>query len=671
MSFEVDKLFEEYQRQKGRQFDTYQHRAHNPMFDSIIGYVADVTEQNRLRNAYSVIVPSFQNAMLRDVPRKIPDGFINANGVGHLPPPLRPGQPVLIRFINNRSTQPYIDGGFTLNGQLELWTQDKIPQLDQKDSTNLALFPSPLPPEAQAVKGDAEVKVYPLILRLSSPTQPKDSATALEVPGTTYITDTYGNVFTYFAGERIVVGKNEQKVTAGSRQSMADMPKEEAVKKAIRMQAQMLESLANWRTSLGGEFTIQTPHPASKRQRSGLESGSLTISQSGISGELNINTGVTYDTSSLQSAFSTVDNITSLLSSASKIGGKQMEFLQKTILPLINKIKGLWGSNGGFGLQQLSFQVDLPFNLKLSVAIKFDTKTGKLSIKAQLGFGSGTPIAGSQPLPLRSEGTLIAGGYQRQVDNQIVVKTTITEYFTSTIYQDFPELDGFRPQTLDSSTIPYTYVSRDLNDLNFGVRPYDALSSLVTQYGVPEADRIIRYLVPLVKYGSAFDFLKIGAVLGDPLQTVVITTGITTNGGITVNNPSELSPEITEIIETVNKPAVISCPTLPDETYRILYLAQKQEREAAESSLATYFQISIPDYASWIEDLDNFLEWALAEQHPFYPALYWLRQGDLLNFFVLLTYLKTGIDIRAYPRAFAELKEYVHLAFVMPRAGVV
>lgn len=676
--FEIDKLFEEYQRYKFKQFDTYQQRAHDPMFDSVIGYVADVDDMSRMRNAYNVIVPSMQSAMLRDVPRNIPDGFIHANGVGHLPAPLRPGQPVLIRFNQSRSSLPYIDGSFALNGQFELWTKDSIPQLDKKDLTDLALFPSPLPPEAQAVKGNAEVKVHPLILRLSSPTQPPNSATALEVPGTTYITDIYGNVFTYFAGERIVVGKNEQKVNAGARQSMADMPKDEAVKKSLLLKAQMLEKLTHWRSALAGEITIQSPHPASKRQRSDLDqpgdfAGSLSVSQSGISGQFTINTGVKVDTASLKSAFDTIDGISNLLSKASALGGKHLKFIQKVILPLINKLKALWGAANGFGLQQLSFQIDLPFNLKLSISVKFDAKTGKLSIKASLGFGSGTPISGSQPLPLRSEGAVIAGGYERQIDYQIVVRTTVTEYYTSTIYADYPELAGSVPN-LNSATVPYTHVARELSDLNFSERPSDALASLVTQYGVPEAYSIVKYLLPLVRYGSLFDFLKIGAVLANKLDTIIITTGITYLGGIEPdddpNKPrGDIFPEINDLFDTIPKPAVVNCPTLPSEVYQVVRYAQQKDPMALPF-LQDYFQIEIPDFLSWLEDINNFMDWLQVQQHAYFAPLYALQQGRILDFFILLIYLKTGVDVRAYPRAYAELDMYVQLAFVQPRIGV-
>jgi len=676
MSFEVDKLFEEYQRNKFRQFDQYNSRAQSPVFNSIVGYVADVDDMSRLRNTYNIIVPSLNNIMLRQVPRKIPDGFINANGVGHLPAPLRPGQPVLISFTNNSTSLPYIDGSFMMNGQLELWEGDKIPQLDTKDTTNLALFPTPLPPEALAIKGDAEVKVHPLVLRLSSPTQPQNSATALEVPGTTYITDAYGNVFTYFAGERIVVGKNEQKAQAGARQSMADMPKQESLKKAIRLQAQMLESMAHWRVALAGEFTIQTPHPEAKRKRNfnNDTSGSLSISSSGISGQFQTQIG---GTEFLKDAFNKMDQISSLLDLAIQSGNKQLNFLQKVLLPLIRKLKTLWGSASGFGLQQLSFSVDLPFNLKLSVSIRFDVKTGKLSIKASIGFGSGTPIVGSQPLPLRSEGTIIAGGYQRQENPQIVVRTTVSEYVTSTIYQDFPELEGYTPQNLNHNHVPYEYVSRDFNNLNFGTNQEDALTSLLTQYGVRDSYLIIRYLVPLVKYGSAFDFLKIAAVLADPLLTIIITVGLAGNDAFSTTTPSttnadtltQLNPELEEVVSTIIKPGIVQCPTLPDEAYRILFLAQRGDLQGAKEFTQEYFNVLTPDYISWVEDLENFMDWANANQHPFYPALYQLHDGNLLNFFVLLLYLKTGIDIRAFPRAYDELRAYSLLAFPQPRLG--
>lgn len=673
MTFEIDKAFEAFQRSKSRQFSEYTSRAYTPILDSLIGYIADVDDLSRLRNEYNVIVPAMANTMLRRVPRSIPGAAAQANGTGFLPQALRPGQTVIIKFLNNRTSLPYIDSALFMNGQLDLWSDGKVPQMDEKDLTDLALLPSPLPPEAQAVKGDAEVKVYPLVLRVSSPTQPSNSATALEVPGTTYVTDSSGNVFSYFAGERIVVGKNEQKQQAGARQSMADMPKDEALKQAIRRQAKVLESLANWRAAVGGEYTVQTPHPAAKRRRAGSSesSGSLTISENGISGQFETLIG---GTEFLGQAFNEIEGITQLLDQALSIGDGQLDFLQKTLMPLISKLKSLWGSFGGFGLKVLSFQLDLPFNLKLSISVKFDVKTGKLSINANLGFGSGTPIVGSQPLPLRAESGLIAGGYPRSLNTQVVVRTTVTDYYTSTIYTDFPELAGYQPEQLISSNVPYEHVSSDLSNLNFTANPGDAVASILTQYGVSAAYAVTRYLLPLVKYGSVFDFLKIAAVLANPIQTVVITTGVTIIGGfepIDENRPNVLHPEITEVLQTITKPAIVTCPTLPDEVYRIVYLAQRGEITGATNVALSYFQIQLPNYIAWVEDLDNFMDWAEANHHPYYPALYQLHQGSVLNFLVLALYLKTGVDLRLFPRAYEEFSAYVDVAYPEVLSGAV
>jgi hypothetical protein len=673
MPFEMEGIFREYQNSKSHQIAGYNQRAHTPILDDVIGYVADVTQSDRLTNRYTVIVPQLNNTTLTQVPRVIPGAYSQANGVGHLPPPLRPGQPVIISFLNNRSSLPVISGTIFTNGQIDRWAGDNPnpPQLDEKDSTNLALFPTPMPPEALAVKGDAEVKVHPMIIRTASPTQPPNSATALEVPGTTYVHDSMGNVFSYFAGERIVVGKNETKKIQGSRQSLADMPNQQAYLAAIRKQAEVLEAMQNWRTALGGEYQLGRPRPASLRSRSTFESG-------GASGQgLSSLAG----SQELSTAMSAIKDITSLLDLASQLGGKQLGFLQKTIIPIIKALAALWGGFDKFGIVSLNFQIDLPLNLQISVSIKYDVTTGNLNLNVQIGFGSGTPITGSQPLPLRSEGGIIAGGYPQVVNPSIRVVVTQEEYTTSSIYSDYPILSGYSPLVLTKrrpgdppvsvgQTIPYQVVARELNQLNFATRPSDAIASLLVKYGVPEADLITASLVELVRYGSPYDFIKIGAVLDLPLNKFVTVALLTSVGAYPNGTFNSIDPDITQLVGTLAKPSLRECPPVPPETFPILQHAQSRNLETVTESISSYFQIQVPNVYDWVANLSSYVAWTQQTGHPFYPALATLYRGEIPDFLLLTVYLYTGVDLRRYPRAYNELVAYSRISFPEARVGI-
>jgi hypothetical protein len=321
----------------------------------------------------------------------------------------------------------------------------------------------------------------------------------------------------------------------------------------------------------------------------------------------------------------------------------------------------------------VSFQIDLPLNLKISLSVKFDIKTGKLTINASIGFGSGSIINGSQPIPLQSENAIIAGGIERSVNPSIVVRTEIHNYEESTIYDTFQELVGYTPQVLNSNNVPYELVSREFNNLDFATTPSDALTSFLIKSGVSKADQVIRYLLPLIQYGSVFDFLKVAAVLADPYEQLIITTGLGDLGAfkdevVTQISPA-ITPQLTDLI-TVVKPATIQCPSLPVETYTVFRRVQRGEPQAASKFIESYFGEEAPDFQTWVEDLDLFLAWTNERHHPFYPALVQLSNGNVLNFSVLLVYLTVGIDLRAYPSAYSELQAYLQISFSPPTLGV-
>jgi hypothetical protein len=654
---EISNVFREYQQTKSLVTSTQNQRVHVPLQNSVWGYVADVSDINRMTNAYNVVVPEMGNVMLRDVPRSIPGAFTQANGVGFCPMPLRPGQPVKVSFMRGGTSQPYIDDSFFINGQVSEWQNGRFPDIDTKDVTGLYIYPRPLPPEVLAVNGEAESTVYPLILRNSSPLQPQNSSTGAEVPGTRMVVDSSSNVYWYFAGQRIEAGQNEVKKVEGPRQSLADMPMHQALKDVQRAELKIAESLAYWRTAIGGRIEIQTPHPDASRQGvlSSSNSPSLTtgLSPSQLPGA-----------DAVGNILNTVNSALQGLTKASKEAGLQLNFL-KSLKTAVAVIEAVWGTYNKFGCVQVGIQLNLPANLSISLSISFDFSTGRLSISGSLSSGS---IVQTPSTPLTGEGNIISGGVLAQVDSTIQRRYyEVDTWEQMTIYTSYPELTASSSDPLSPPVVYKPIVNHPLpalmastsSNFNFSSAPEQALLSLLVRLGVPQskAVQITTNLNDLLSDGSILSFIKLAAATGTKAQSVAVTLQLLKLGAIDGSTPDEKFTSATQLAQLAVKPSVLQCPPVPSPVLTTLQEAIADPTSPVVSSYLSNLSMSVPDDATNWVDIAAFLAWLESVQHPFYPALNVLSQGRTLDALVLFVFLSTGLDVRAYIQTYDILKQ--------------
>jgi hypothetical protein len=672
MPSEIDSILRDYRRGKSAQYSSYNSKAHYNIQDSIEGFVSDVTPANRLTNRYNVTVPSLNHTMLRSVPRKSPDGDSQANGVGRVASPLRPGQPVIIKFLRGNSALPYIDGSLHLNGANPDFENEDIPSIDAKDDeTGLTLWRTPILPATLAAGGDAETIVWPLIPRSQVPNQGYGSATCLEIPGNTSVTDYRGNCYETLIGQRISNTPNTITETDGTRLSLADLPIQQALAEVARVEASIVEELAYWRSMLNGTYSIITPHPSSTGTIGDLSfsPGSSTF----LSGNLTIPTGLIIPSlpgnKEASDILDKIDRSVGMLNEASKIAGIQLNFLTDKIQKIVNLVRSVLGSFDKFGNVNLSLNIALPLNLKLSVSIKFDPKTGSISISGSLGFGSG-PAPGTmlraQALPLSSEKGLVTGSPERYRSPGYTVLEEEQTFTTVTIYTRYPSLvkennTPYLPISF-SKNIPYVLVSRDHNNLDFSIRPEEALASILTMYGVSDSMSIVTSLKNLIKTGSIFELLTIISTLSKPKEKIIISAASDLIGG----GSSGASLLLEESISTVVKPALINCPLVPYDMIEVSTFIKNNEVEKAVNKLEEYFLEDFPDYYEWERNPSSIEEWIKESDNPFYPAIKELLDGKVYEFLELLIFLYTGLDIEAYPNTLAQIKTYTKTSFSLP-----
>jgi hypothetical protein len=691
MQYEIDNIQNEYLRTKGRQFDAYTQKAHTQLKNRVIGYIADVTELNKARHEYNVTIPELNNVLLRAVPVNLPPNYISANGVGLKPFPLRTGQPVVVGFLNGRTTHPVIDGSFFINGQPEIW-ENSGPGIDTKDTTGLSLYPTPINNFSRSKNNEVELRVYPLLTRISG-TQ-SSSPVGAEIPGNFIAYDYYGNSFSHNVGQSITSNANSITVNEGEKEHLADTPQKKALLKITTIEREVLEQLAYWRTAVGGKYEISTPHPANKSSKS----KSLNISSDGISGFLQISTGFKIadiaGSKRVDELIKKVDNITDILQQANKISNGHLDFLVKNVMPVINFIKQAWSSFNKGGTVNLSFDLPLPLNLNLSVSITYDFKTGKIGISGKLNTVNKTIIPGPLALPLRYENNLLTGVTARETDQTIIIKTLEIPYSETSLYDDYPVLNGYFPNQ-DTNKIIYELPDRDNSTLNFTENPQDFLITLLQKYGVSNPQKLIKYLVPLVNYGSTFDFLLFSSILATPLEKVLISIGViyidsintqdlptelnevndlnntnTNNSGSVINpNNQELINQVKEVVNLIIKPGQTECTPVTRNVYRIIESNINTSTDFVNYIEQELFE-EVPDYLSWQNDLENFLDWLEEKQTQYYPAIRTLFDGDLEGFLLILIFLSTGVDIRAYPQTYSELLTAIKVAFNVPQLGL-
>jgi hypothetical protein len=697
MQYEIDNIQTEYLRTKNRQFATYDARAHTQLKNRVIGYIADVSQINKARNEYNITIPEMNNVLLRSVPVTMPAEYVGANGVGFKPFPLRSGQPVVVGFLNGRTTHPVIDGSLFLNGQPSLWLDGKSPSLDTKDITGLSLYHAPYNALSAAQNSEIELKVFPLLSRTSSPLQYSNSAVAAEIPGSYFANDYFGNSYKFNIGQEIKYNPNNFVVNEGVKEHLSDTPTKKTLLTVSSVQRQLVEELAYFRTAIGGKYQLISPHPANASNKSSASNASLLISSKGISGGITLPTdfkvGNITGATQVNNAIDKINQINNLFTTANELSAGHLSFLVNKVSSVINTVKNIWSSFNKGGLLAVSFAIPLPLNLELSVSISYNYASGEISITGGLSFANQTIIPGTQSLPLVSENNILTGVNPVVTDPSIILLSNTNTYSQTSIVLDYPILSTATPNT---NNIPYGLIDPNNNNLNFANNGADILISTLSQYNIPNVINYVTYLVSLVKYGSIFDFLLLAATISPPLEQVIIGIGVVyidakNNVEIQTNipdaipssssttNSTELINNTTEIIKTITSPGQSDCSP-------VVYTAVDQLNNAANADIVkitNYINNTLlsttPNFPSWFENPQSFLDWLQVRNSHFYPALQTLYTSNLngvnnnrINDFLLLTiFLNTGVDIRAYPSTYNQLLIASSAAFNIPKIGVI
>jgi len=618
------------------------------------GYVAFKNVFNNLTGRYNVIIPRMNNALLTDVP--VVTSSAQANGVGVLGPALRPGQPVIVRFNDKTSTQPYIDGSFFLVGNVEDY-QDKPPSIDDKHSrTGRAINPPPMTPHSLSVGGEAAVEVHPMLVREFSPVHPSSPA-AHEIPGLSITNDSFGNTTRIVPGQSIeVLTKSSIQETLGADGSIVDASLKRSMDAFKRTIGEWWKQDQYYATYDAGVYKVQGPHPKIEESEAALSRDPDKV------GGLN-----------RLSKF--LDESMGFLTRDLQLIVRQVKYIISTYQSMSVTVKALWGeeplgvlSSGAEKLPDLSVGDILSFlppdiNAVANQAVQFystlATYIDGLPPIPGVAGDSGTIVSSLSPRvqklqTLRAEAEILFGAISSLI-NLVALATKKGKSLTP-LPEETPEQTIVRVRQLlveeESTCFPITPVALPITPA-VEASPVTELSNTLTLLGVPNSVTFVESLQNLVAEPNVISFL--GAVSASlPPNIQLVTTVVSAQLGA----PEDVA-FVLEELRARTDPTSSFCGDLAQEFYSVS--DSSVLNPSVESDLSfMYSYLFVPplNLPALIDSPSYLVNWLRGLNQPdAADRAQTLLEGDLVNFVSKTVQHHSGVDLDIYPSRKQALSE--------------
>jgi len=631
---EINTVYNHYRNNKNTQLNNYTARA-LPASGPIQGYIASVSKLDAITDSYKVIIPSMNNAIVDHVPRRQSDGLVGANGVGTKPIPLRPGQPVLIEYLSRTKT-PIITGSLFLNGNLDIWKEGKVPSIDSKSEfSNNALFNVPTHPVSLSYGGFTSLSVEPLTIRSKSPNQPFESPSSIEIPGNWEVKTEQGDTFSGTVGKNVNFGTSKTNVASGTRSSLADVPIDNALNTITTFEVFVNRETDRWFSFVAGQMIPKSirPHIPNELTDSFFKPVSQKLNQ-----------------------------VLSFIEKASNQSRQQLNFLQRDLLPKVKNATDAWGEHN---IPKTLTSIGSIFGLTNSFDVKINFSTGVPSIDRYINtqanalvnevlidlglnnyvdlltFNHNVPsiITGKQPLPLSMENGMIFGGLIGRTasfnpSNQSLSALPI-DLITGPYTYEVADIE--RPTRVEG-IMPFKLVHHTLNNIDFTKEPHKALASLLTKYGVPNAEYLTDSLKELMDTGSLQSILKILLSVGNSEDKLLLAT----LANFFIKDVDLILDIIYET--TSSMPLISSCPAIDQEVRLVLTQAQEGNIAEINNNFRTYYGLDDLNIIKLVTDttkLQNYLN-NTTDLRGIVDTLF---NKDILGFLVEVIYLTTGNDL--------------------------
>lgn len=179
------------------------------------------------------------------------------------------------------------------------------------------------------------------------------------------------------------------------------------------------------------------------------------------------------------------------------------------------------------------------------------------------------------------------------------------------------------------------------------------------QYGLEDAPQIVTATDNYLKNNSVIDFINVAVIVSDPVVDVPTSVTLVTGRDYwTSPTPEAIADGVANVIlpsdpnDRDNLTDLISMCNKAGVTYSSLskYLFNSQELESVEallSGIERVLGIPLPDISSWTTP-SVVLNWLQTQQYSAYPALVLLDYRTLINYYLELIRLRTGINPYAY-----------------------
>lgn len=625
----------------------------NSSFGIYQGYVVHTDLQNHLQYRYNVKVPELFNETLTNLPVMIPGADGGANGVGHKVS-LKPGQPVLVSFMNGNAATAFILGGSHLRGNIDSYVKGIPPGIDDVDTvTGRAIYPPPNNPILVKANGEAISWTVPLNARGTSKIHGSGTSVGVEVPGSNIVYDYQGNTFRVTVGKNFDVNLNLGVVdTIGFKKSIANLPIEESIKAVQEIKRIIRQSEKKYYVLSDGKYVKKSDHPDKSKA--------------------NINESGTQAFEELQNVIEKFESVSNLLSSAGFMSKGQLSFLQSTVLRYAKSLETIWGKiedvisendseveNPGSDLEAAASASRGEYDSQLEIPVKAGpidirvdpSKLGKSLggsiasigtdlIKNKLLGGTDSIITGEgqgAPTPLSTEGSLIVGGKKKP-----------------------SEVIG----VLNNKVLPiYRVISSELNDLDIVNLPSDQLISKLFDLGVNKAKPIVDKLQQFKKVQSIFSFISLASDLVPDVYSLAMSLG-------SVRLGKNREKSIEEFERDIRKPSVQKCPVLPKTAYDAFLMAENEDDEALENFFSEVLYLDPVNFNQWVVDPSKIADWLDSNNLSAGQAMRELLDGKIFEFLVNVVQQESKVDdLSLFSRDINQLSLYNRRCFELGVLG--
>lgn len=642
---QIDDILQQHGRSLVRQAGHYYGAGHKES-TSYHGYVAFKSVINNLTGRYNVIVPRMNNALLTDVP--IITTFAQANGVGYAPPALRPGQPVIVRFNDKSSAQPYIDGSLFVVGNTADY-KEKPPGIDDVHSrSGNAINPLPLTAHSLSVGGEASSEVHPMIIREFSKVHGANSPAGIEIPGVSETIDSFGNVTRIIPGQSIEILNNAKiEEVLGADGSLVDASLKSAKEAFTRSVKEWWKQDQFYVTYTSGIYRIGEPHPKKNEN-------------------MNITATDPKNMEGLSKLSKFLDQAMGYLTNDFKVVVQQVKYVIQTYERMRITVKSLWGEEalgslnvGSEGVPSLSFNEVLSFlppdiSRLANQAAQLYTTLSKyingLPPLPGISGDSGTIVTSLSPRvaklqALKAEGQILFGAIMSLID-LIALATKRGQSLNQQEGEDQTQtVLRIRQLVVQEEQIcrPVTPITAPSNILQESSTASD-LSYNLSFLGVPQADLLVENLQTLVQTPNIISF--IGAVSNALPPNLQLATVLTS---VQLGSDQSIPLQLEELRANAD-PTSTFCGDLAESLYfRAESLVPGAITTADLKAVYSYLFVPEPNPQDWVKSPSSFASWIKGLNREAGERAELLLSGDVDGFLFKTVEHHTGVDLDLYP----------------------